>query len=63
MVSAMEAPVTLSNEDIRAEEKALALAVAEARSETRVISHEAMRAWLLRLAAGEFDAEPPEARP
>ena len=46
-----------------AEAAALAAAVAEARADTRYIPHEEMQAWLLRLAAGEFDAPPPEPRP
>jgi hypothetical protein len=47
----------------RAESVALAAAVADARADSRVISHEDMQAWLLRLAVGEFDAIPPEPHP
>ena len=45
-----------------AEAEALAAAVAEARADQRTISHEEMQAWLLRLAAGEFDAPAPDSR-
>ena len=45
-----------------AEAVALAAVVAEARADLRFIPHEEMQAWLLRLAAGEFDAPPPEPR-
>lgn len=49
-------------DDDAAETEALAAAVAEARADARAIPHEEMQAWLLRLAAGEFDAAPPEPR-
>jgi len=49
-------------DDDEAETAALAAAVAEARADPRVIPHEAMQAWLLCLAAGDFDAPPPEPR-
>lgn len=45
-----------------AEAEALAVAIAEARADNRTVTHEDMKAWLLRLAAGEFDAPPPEPR-
>jgi len=45
-----------------AELAALAAAVAEAREETRSIPHSEVRAWLLEIAAGNFDAPPPVAR-
>jgi len=41
---------------------ALSAAIAEARADPRSVPHEEMRAWLLELAAGNFDAPPPEAR-
>jgi hypothetical protein len=44
------------------ETAALAAAVAESDADPRSVPHEEMRAWLLRLANGEFDAPPPEAR-
>lgn len=45
-----------------AELVALTAAIAEARADPRGIPHEEMQAWLLRLAAGEFDAPPPVPR-
>ncbi len=49
----------LSDEDA-AEAEALRAAVAEALADPREIPHEAVRAWLLRIAAGELNAPPPE---
>lgn len=50
-------------EDEEAAETALLLeAIREADADPRIVPHEEMRAWLLRIAAGEFDAEPPEPR-
>jgi Fe-S-cluster formation regulator IscX/YfhJ len=49
-------------DDEVAEAEALARAVAESDADPRTVPHEEMRAWLLRIAAGEFDAEPPEPR-
>jgi hypothetical protein len=46
-------------DDDGAELTALAAAVAEARAHRRGVPHEEMKAWLLRIAAGEFDAPPP----
>lgn len=46
-------------DDEAAETAALAIAVDQARKDTRSAPHAVVRAWLLRLAAGEFDAEPP----
>ncbi len=48
--------------DETAEGAALAKAVAESRADLRGVPHDEMRAWLLRIAAGEFDAEPSEPR-
>lgn len=45
-----------------AERRALGAAVAEARADPRSAPHAEVRAWLLRLAAGEFDAPPPVPR-
>jgi hypothetical protein len=53
------APLT---EDDEAETEALAAAIAESDADPRTAPHEAVRAWLLRLAQGEFDAPPPEPR-
>ena len=46
-----------------AEAEALEAAVAEARAERRGVPHDDMRAWLLKIAEGDFDIEPPAARP
>ena len=42
-----------------AEARALAAAVAQAVANPNRVPHEDVRAWLLRLSAGEFDAPPP----
>jgi hypothetical protein len=44
------------------EAAALSAAVAEARADRRAVPHEEMRVWLLDIAAGNFEAKPPEAR-
>lgn len=49
-------------DDDEAELAALAVAVAEARAETRSIPHSEVRAWLLEVAAGNFEAPHPVAR-
>ena len=49
-------------DDEEAETALLAAAVAEARADPRIVPHEEMRAWLLEIAAGNFDASPPEPR-
>jgi len=49
-------------DDEDAEAALLAAAVAKARANKRGVPHEEMRAWLLELAAGNFDAPPPVAR-
>jgi hypothetical protein len=50
-------------DDEEAERLALEAAVTEARADPRPsIPHAEVRAWLLKLAAGEFDAEPPGTR-
>lgn len=54
----MADPLPLIDDDA-AEARALAAAVAAAEADPRRVPHEAVRAWLLRLAAGEFDAPPP----
>jgi hypothetical protein len=46
-----------------AETKALAQAVASARADKRGVPHAEMRDWLLKVAAGDFKAEPPKAKP
>ncbi len=50
------------DDDEAAECAALAAAVAESDTDPRVIPHSEMRAWLLEIAAGHFDAPPPTAR-
>ncbi len=52
----------LDIDDTAAEAKALVAAVAEARADPRAVPHAEVRAWLLGVAAGDFDALPPEAR-
>jgi hypothetical protein len=48
--------------DLEAERHLLEAAVAEAEADQRYVTHEDMRAWLLRLAQGDFDAPPPDLR-
>jgi Fe-S-cluster formation regulator IscX/YfhJ len=56
-------PAILANDpDIEAERQLLEAAVAEAEADPRYVTHEDMRAWLLRLAQGDFDAHLPELR-
>ncbi len=50
----------MEDDEGEAEARALAAAVAESDADPRTVSHEKVRAWLLRLAHGEFDAPPPE---
>ncbi|QCN94002.1 hypothetical protein D3093_01235 [Azospirillum argentinense] len=49
-------------DDEVAESDALKAAIAKARADRRGVPHEQMREWLLRVAEGEFGAEPPETR-
>ena len=49
-------------DDDEAETAALSEVVAEARADRRVVPHAEMRAWLLEIVAGNFDAPPPEFR-
>ncbi len=59
----MSNPVALIEDDEEAAEaRALAAAIAESDADPRTAPHEDVRAWLLRLANGEFDAPPPEPR-
>ena len=59
----MTSPAPLIEDDeVGAEAQALAAAVAESDADPRTVPHEEVRAWLLRLAEGEFDAPPPEPR-
>ncbi len=56
-------PLDDLDDDEAAELAALEAAVAKADANPRSIPHEEVRAWLLRLAEGDFDAPPPVARP
>ncbi len=49
-------------EDDEAEARALAVSIAESDADPRTAPHKEVRAWLLRLAQGEFDAQAPEPR-
>lgn len=57
------APPPLSElDDAEADARALKAAIAESRADPRGVPHEEMRVWLLKIAAGEFDAKPPTPR-
>jgi len=59
----MSKPATLLDiDDSEAERLALEAAVAEADADLREVPHEEMRAWLLEIAAGNFDAPSPKPR-
>lgn len=60
--SAAAAPPLDDLDDEAAELAALETAVAKAQADPRRIPHEEVRAWLLRLAEGDFDALRPTAR-
>ena len=45
-----------------AEAQSRAVAIADSDADPRTAPHEEVRAWLLRIANGEFDAPPPEPR-
>lgn len=53
---------TLGDDEDAVEAKALEAAVAIAEADPRRVPHQDIRAWLLRLAGGEFNAPPPQAR-
>ncbi|MBF0169373.1 MAG: hypothetical protein HQL45_17335 [Alphaproteobacteria bacterium] len=55
-----EPALKLDGNDAKAETQALAKAVADARAERNGVSHEEMRDWLLKVASGDFKAEPPK---
>ena len=57
----MSSPSHLVEDDAAAEAEALAAAIAQSGADPRTAPHEAVRAWLLRLANGDFHAPPPEA--
>ncbi len=54
-----QAPFVEDEEDA-AEAQALALAIAGSDADPRTVLHDEVRAWLLRLANGEFEFSPPE---
>jgi hypothetical protein len=56
MIQPIPAP---SRDEPDPETLALAAAVAAAEADPRRVPHEAVRAWLLRLANGEFEVPPP----
>jgi hypothetical protein len=59
----MSTPLPLIEDDeAEAEARALAASIAESDADPRTAPHEEVRAWLLRLAKGEFDAPPPKPR-
>jgi hypothetical protein len=49
-------------DDATAEVAALKAAVVQSDADPRIVPHDDMRDWLLKLAAGQFDAPPPVAR-
>lgn len=55
------APPVELDDDV-AEAAALLAAVARSRTDARGVPHAEMRAWLLKIAEGEFDAPPPVPR-
>ena len=52
----------IEDDEAAAEAEALAAAIAASDADPRTVPHEEVRAWLLRIANGEFDAPPPEPR-
>ena len=50
------------NDEAAAETEALGRAIAEARADPREVPHAEVRAWLLKVAAGKFDAVHPVPR-
>lgn len=55
----MHPGLSIEDDDDTAETCALATAIAESDADPRTAPHDEVRAWLLRLAQGEFDAPPP----
>jgi hypothetical protein len=49
-------------DETEAEARALSAAIASAEADPRRIPHSEVRAWLLRLTDGGFDAPPPQPR-
>jgi hypothetical protein len=61
-IADMTTPVPLIEDDEAAAEARALAAIAESDADPRTVPHEEVRAWLLRLAEGEFDAPPPVPR-
>ncbi|MGC9271747.1 hypothetical protein [Acidiphilium sp.] len=58
----MNHPAAQIDHELEAERQLLEAAVAKAEADQRYVTHEDMRAWLLRLAHGDFNAPPPDLR-
>lgn len=58
----MNQPAAQIDHELEAERELLEAAVTEARADQRYVHHDDMRAWLLKLSQGEFDAPPPALR-
>jgi len=52
----------IEDDEMAAEAEALAAAIAASDADPRTAPHEEVRAWLLRIANGEFDVPPPDPR-
>ena len=52
----------IADDESEAETRALAAAVAESDADQHTVPHAEVRAWLLRLAEGEFEEPPPGPR-
>jgi hypothetical protein len=50
----------IEDDETEAEASALAAAIAVSDADPRTVPHDEVRAWLLCVADGEFDAPPPE---
>jgi glutathione S-transferase len=57
----MDVPVPLLDDD-EAEARAIAAAIAESDADPRTVPHEEVRAWLLKVCQGGFDAPLPVPR-
>jgi hypothetical protein len=60
MMDVTQPPAELDDEE--ADAAALSAAIEAARSDPRAVPHAEMRAWLLKIAAGDVAAEPPTPR-
>lgn len=50
----------IEDDEDAAEASALAASIADSDADPRTAPHDQVRAWLLRIANGEFDAPPPD---